>query len=315
MTERVLLTGATGFVGSRLEPVLRAAGHDVLCASRNPDAARAKQPGRTWIPFDVADRDSIRRALEGRTAAYYLVHELRGGGDYPEREAKAADAFAIAAREAGLRRVVYLGGVAPAGAVSKHLRSRLRTGELLRASAPTIELRAAMIVGRGSASWTMVRDLSARLPAMVLPKWTRFRSSPVAIDDVLAALSFALEMPSEAGSEWLDVPGPETMTHAEILRRAAAVFGKRPPMLPVPVLTPLLSSYWVALVTRVDLPMARELVAGLQSDLVPSGPSIWDRMPPRELASFERAIRVAIDEEQRERSHVARGRAAPSPAE
>ncbi|AKF09526.1 NAD(P)H-binding protein [Sandaracinus amylolyticus] len=300
---RVLLSGATGFVGHLLEPVLRASGHDVVCGSRDPDRARARWPERAWTHLDLDDRASIARAMEGCDAAYYLVHAISTKHDYPEREAREADRFAIEARAHGLRRVVYLGGVAPSGRASRHLRSRLRTGELLRTGAPCcVELRAAMIIGEGSASWAMVRDLSARLPAMVLPQWTQFRSAPVAIDDVLIALSRALEL-DVPGSCWLDVPGPELMTHEELLRRVSAKLGHRPAMVPVPVLTPSLSSWWVALVTDVGLAMARELVQGLQSDLVPSGDSIWDRIADHAPITLE----LAVDRAMRARRGPERG--------
>ncbi|UJR87031.1 NAD(P)H-binding protein [Sandaracinus amylolyticus] len=300
---RVLLSGATGFVGHLLEPVLRASGHDVVCGSRDPERARARWRDRSWVHLDLDDRESIARAIHGCDAAYYLVHAISSARDYPEREAREAHRFAMEAAASGLQRIVYLGGVAPSGRTSRHLRSRLRTGELLRTGAPCcIELRAAMIIGEGSASWAMVRDLSARLPAMVLPRWTQFRSAPVAIDDVLVALSLALEL-DVPGSCWLDVPGPERMTHEELLRRVSAKLGHRPPMIPVPVLTPSLSSWWVALVTDVPLPMARELVQGLQSDLVPSGESIWDRIPDHAPMTLE----LAVDRAMRARRGPERG--------
>lgn len=291
---RVLLTGASGFVGHQLEPVLRAAGHDVVCGTRDVARARARWPDRQWVPLDLDDRASIARAMEGVDAAYYLVHAISSDHAYPEREARQADAFAMEARAHALRRVVYLGGVAPGGRTSRHLRSRLRTGELLRAGAPScIELRAAMIIGEGSASWEMVRDLASRLPAMVLPRWTQYRSAPVAIDDVLIALARALDLEAPT-SLWLDVPGPEVMTHEELLRRVAAKLGHRPAMLPVPVLTPSLSSWWVALVTDVSLAMARELVQGLQSDLVPTGEPIWARVDDHAPMTLELAVDRAI---------------------
>lgn len=294
--ERILLSGASGFVGHQLEPVLRAAGHDVLCGSRDPGRARSRFPDRTWIHLDLDDPSSVARGMEGCTAAYYLVHSISGRRDYPEREARAAETFAHEASAHALRRVVYLGGVAPSGRASRHLQSRLRTGEILRAIAPScVELRAAMIIGDGSASWEMVRGLAARLPAMILPRWMQNRSAPVAIDDVLHALLGALELDLRGErSIWLDVPGPEVMTHEQLLRRVAARLGHRPPMIPVPLLTPTLSSYWVALVTDVSLGIARELVAGLQSDLVPTGESIWERLGDRTPMSLELAVDRAL---------------------
>jgi uncharacterized protein YbjT (DUF2867 family) len=299
---RVLLTGATGFVGHLLEPVLRRAGHEVLCATRDVAKASRKWPGRTFIRCDLDDRESVLRAMESCEAAYYLVHSISRDPSYPLKEAMQAEVFAKAARAQGLRRVVYLGGVAPHGRASRHLRSRLHTGHILRAELPNaIELRAAMIVGEGSASWTMVLELSARLPAMVLPKWTQLRSAPVAIDDVLYALLRALDF-EVAHSTWMDVPGPEIMTHEEMLRRVARVLGKHPPMMRIPLLSPALSSYWVALVTSVDLDMAHELVAGLQCDLVPSGESVWNRIHDREPLVLEDAARLALEAQQAHRA-------------
>ncbi len=294
MTERVLITGATGFVGNKLVPIVRATGREVVCGTRDPARAARAFPGRTWIRIDVDDPRSVREALSGCAAAYYLVHGLRSGQGYPEREEGEAHTFASAARAERVGRVVYLGGVEPRGEVSQHLASRLKTGRILRDECPlAIELRAAMVIGAGSASWQMVHDLSERLPAMLLPAWTRFRSAPIAIDDVLVALTAALDVEVER-SACFDLPGPELMTHGEMLLRVARLLGHAPAMVPVPLLTPVLSSYWVALVTRVDLPVARELVAGLQSDLVPSQPSFWDQLPEHRLLPFDEAVRRAL---------------------
>lgn len=299
VSERILIAGATGFVGQRLERILSAQGRDIRCGTRDPAQAARRVPGCAWVRLDLDDEASIARAMEGCAAAYYLVHGLRSGHDYPQREERRAHAFAERACRARVKRLVYLGGVAPRGEISQHLQSRLRTGEILRAEHPlAIELRAAMIIGAGSASFHMVHDLSARLPAMLLPKWTKLRSSPVAIDDVLVALARALDVELER-STWFDLPGPELMTHGEMLRRASKLLGHSPVFVPVPLLTPVLSSYWIALVTRVDLPMARELIAGLQSDLVPRGPSFWQFLPEHRLLSFEEAVRRALREMER----------------
>lgn len=294
---KVLLTGATGFVGRYLYPALVAAGHEVVCASRDPEAARARFPDRPWVALDVEDRASIEAALAGCQGAYYLVHGMAGGAGYPEREAQSARNFADAAAARGLERVVYLGGVLPAGhRPSRHLSSRQRTGEILRAGAvSTIELRAAMIVGAGSTSWTMVEDLAARLPAMILPRWLRNHSHPIAIDDVVRALVLALELERD-GSAILELPGPERMTHRDLLRRVARLLGHHRPMLNVPVLSPRLSSYWIALVTRVDLHLARELVEGLRYDLDPVGESIWAHTDHRPMR-IEDAATLALNDE------------------
>jgi uncharacterized protein YbjT (DUF2867 family) len=290
---RLLLTGATGFVGRHLDEALKETDWEIVRATRDP--SRARQAG--WVRLDVEDLSTVRPALEGCDAAVYLVHSIDSGEDYPEREARSAEAFAEAAADAGLRRIVYLGGVAPSGKGSRHLRSRLRTGEILRSgSTGCIELRAALIVGAGGSSWNMVRDLAARLPAMLLPRWLSFSSWPVFVEDVVLGIIHALQMPQQ-GSAWYDLPGPERISHADLLRKVARMMGKDPRLVGVPVLTPRLSSYWIALVTRAGLPLARELVEGLQSDLDPSGRSLWDlatQLKPTELGS---AIRMALEDE------------------
>ena len=289
----LLLTGATGFVGRHLYPSLVDAGLVVRCGTRDLERARRRYPDRDWVRCDVGDPASVRSALAGCRAAYYLVHEISGAPDYPEREAESARRFADASAKAGVERVVYLGGVAPEGKPSRHLASRIETGRILRAGGtPTVELRAAMIIGAGSASWVIVRDLAARLPAMVLPRWLLYRSCPVSVDDVVVALAASAGLDVEPGV--YDVPGPECLTHRELILRVATQLGKRPALVNVPVLTPQLSSYWIALVTRANLDLARELVSGLQSDLLPNPQRVfWDRVP-RELEPLDIACEKAL---------------------
>jgi uncharacterized protein YbjT (DUF2867 family) len=293
--QRVLLTGATGFIGQHLHAPLAAAGFEVRCLTRTPEEARRRSPDRTWVGGDVGDPASLARALEGCAAAYYLVHGMASGRPgWADEELRWAEEFTEAARAAGVRRIVYLGGVAPRREPSEHLRSRLATGEVLRTGpVPCLELRAGMIIGAGSASWTIVRDLAARLPAMVLPAWLAHRSEPVAVDDVVAALvaGARLDLPR---SDWWDVPGPEALSGREILLRVAAVMGRRPVLLAVPLVTPRLSSHWIRLVTRADYAVARELVEGLTSDLVAAKPGYWTAagLPPP--AALEEAARRAL---------------------
>ncbi len=290
----VLLTGATGFVGARLYPELRRSGFRVRCATRDPARAAERHPGRDWVRMDAADPASVAAALEGMDAAVYLIHGMAEGPGYAERDRAAATTFRDAAAHAGLRRIVYLGGVAPLGPPSPHLRSRLETGAILRSGpAPVVEIRASMIVGAGSASWRICRDLAARLPLMLLPKWLASRSQPVAVDDVVRALRVALELPDE-GSAIYDLPGPETLTAEAILLRIARLRGMRPLTLHVPVLTPRLSSLWLRFVSGADYAIARELVDGLTSDLVATQPSFWERMPGERPTPFDDAAREAL---------------------
>jgi uncharacterized protein YbjT (DUF2867 family) len=290
----VLLTGATGFVGQYLYPALIAGGAEVRCATRNVEAAQRRHPDRHWVELDVEHADSIHAAINGCSHAYYLIHGMGHGSDYPQREAQSAENFLAAAEKAGTRRIIYLGGVLPATSrPSKHLASRQRTGEILRSgSVQAIELRAAMIVGEGSASWTMVRDLAARLPAMILPRWLRNHSYPVSIDDVVWALVHSLHL-VEDSSKIFEVPGPERISHRDVLRRVAAVLGHTRPMMNVPILSPRLSSYWIALVTRVGLDLAKELVEGVRYDLEPQCEVLWQCAAHSPML-LETAARLAI---------------------
>jgi len=297
----LLLTGATGFVGRAVRPALEQVGWHVRGLTRSAERARAAMPDVAWVQGDVADASSIASALDGVEAAFYLVHAIGEGDDYHAREVAAAERFAAAAGAAGVRRVVYLGGVAPAGPGSEHLRSRLDVGEALRAGpAPTVELRASMIVGHGSLSWLIVRDLAARLPVMVLPRWLRSRTQPVAIDDVVVALVRALDVPLDTNA-WFDVPGPETLSGKQILERTARVMGLGAPLsIDVPFLTPRLSSLWLRLVTRANWTVAREVVIGLTEDLLAKDERFWALIHHPHRTPFDAAARQALAEERRE---------------
>jgi uncharacterized protein YbjT (DUF2867 family) len=299
---RVLLTGATGFVGRRLWPALVAAGGDVRCLTRDADRARRRWPERHWVGGDVGVPASLDAALAGCDAAYYLVHGMAdGGGGFRAEEVRAARTFAAAAARAGVRRIVYLGGLAPRGVPSEHLASRLEVGRVLGAGrVPAVELRASMIVGHGSLSWQIVRDLAARLPVMVLPRWLRSRTQPVAIADVVVALARALDLDDGVRGSW-DLPGPDTLSAADVIRRTAVLLGLRPPrMLHVPLLSPRLSSHWLRLVSGADWAVARELVAGLREDLLARDAAFWALVAHEARQRFDEAGRHAIAEERRE---------------
>jgi len=292
----LLLTGATGFVGGAVRLALAREGWRVRCLTRDAARARRRAPTLDWVQGDVSDPASCARALDGCRAALYLVHGIGEGPGYHRHEVTAASTFATAAAAAGVERIVYLGGVAPAGAGSQHLRSRLEVGEALRSGpVETIELRASMIVGHGSLSWLIVRDLAARLPFMVLPRWLKSRTQPVAIDDVVTALARALDLPRGA-SAWFDIPGPVTLSGKEILEETARVMGLRHPrMIEVPLLSPRLSSLWVRFVTRAQWSVAREVVVGLTEDLLARDGRFWELIGHSHRLSFAEAARRALD--------------------
>jgi uncharacterized protein YbjT (DUF2867 family) len=224
------------------------------------------------------------------------------GGDFHREEIAQAETFLRAAENAGVRRIIYLGGVvAESEDASEHLRSREAVGETLRSGlVSTIELRASMIIGHGSLSWLIVRDLAARLPLMILPRWLKSRTEPVAIDDIVAALLGALGAQVE-NSAWFGVPGPEILSGREILERTADVLGvRRPLMIQVPLLSPQLSSHWVRFVTRADWSVAREVVVGLTEDLLSPDARFWELIGHSILLDFGEAARRALAEERRE---------------
>lgn len=294
---RVLVTGATGFVGSRLYPVLARRYRHVVGGTRSVGRARRRWPSRDWTTFDVNDPGCLERVLDGVDVVFYLVHGMAEPGDYEARERQAASDFIKAAAAANVSRIVYLGGVAPSGPLSVHLRSRLITGEVLRSGPVScVELRAGMIIGSNSESWRMVRDLSARLPVMVLPRWLKTRSQPVSVRDVLAALAHAAEIPDDRAGCY-SLPGPEILSAKETILRVSKLRGYRPTTIDVPFVTPSLSSYWIEWVTRADRRVARELVEGLRSDLVALEPAFWSLMADHELQSFDDAAREAMQED------------------
>jgi uncharacterized protein YbjT (DUF2867 family) len=280
---------------------LAAGGWPLRCLTRDATAARRRWPKADWVQGDLADEQSAARALAGCGAALYLVHGMGEGRGFHQRELDAAQRFARAAAAAGVARIVYLGGVAPTGEGSEHLRSRAEVGAALRdGPVPTIELRASMIIGHGSQSWLIVRDLAARLPVMVLPRWLTSRTEPVAIADIVVALTRALTMPID-GSAVYDVPGPEAMSGRDILDATARVLGlPHPRMLQLPLLTPRLSSLWVRFVTRARWSVAREIVVGLTQDLLAADDRFWALIDHPTRVGFAEAAARALAAERRD---------------
>ncbi|MEE6210733.1 NAD(P)H-binding protein [Salarchaeum sp. III] len=290
---RVLVTGATGFVGGRLVPALADAGHDVVAVVRDPDRYDPSN-GVEVVAGDLLDDDL---SLPSADAAYYLVHSMGSGGNFEERDRRCARNFAAAASDAGVERVVYLGGLGgDRDELSDHLRSRREVEHLLADGDYDLTvLRAAVIVGAGSASFSVVRQLVEHLPVMVTPRWVRTPCQPIAISDVVAYLTCVLAHPETAG-ETYEIGGPDVLTYEEMLRTTARVTGTTLHLLPVPVLSPRLSSYWLALVTDVPTSVARPLVEGLKNPVVCEDDRLRDLCDVTPTA-FEDAVRAALAED------------------
>jgi uncharacterized protein YbjT (DUF2867 family) len=293
VTSSILVTGATGFIGRRLVPVLLDAGHDVRAMTRRPDAYDG--PG---VPAggDVHDASTLGPALEGVEVAYYLVHSL-DADDFESRDARAAQAFGEAAGDAGVRQIVYLGGLgADDQDLSAHLRSRREVEGLLGAGGvPVTVLRAGIVVGRGGVSWELTRQLVKNLPAMVVPRWAATRTQPIAVDDVIRYLVGVADEPRALGRVF-EIGGPETMTYVEMLEVAAEVArGHRTPIVRVPVLTPRLSSYWLSLVTDVDVTTGRNLIDSMGTEVVVTDHSIRE-LVPIDPTPYDEAVRRALED-------------------
>ena len=302
MISTVLVTGASGFIGSHLVPALLERGYRVRAMTRHPDTYAG--PGEP-VYGDVADPESLHSALAGTSAAYYLVHSL-ASDDFELRDAEAATVFGHVAADAGLAQIVYLGGLGDIDdSLSAHLQSRRDVEQLLGlGGVPVTVLRAAVVIGHGGISWEITRQLVAHLPAMVTPKWVSTRTQPIALRDVIRYLAGVLGNAAAVGRVF-EVGGPEVLSYAEMMRQAARIQNQRTlPILPVPLLTPRLSSLWLALITDVDPATARNLIDSMNNEVVVRDDSIRDLLPG-DLTGYDEAVRLALQDRARSRSSTA----------
>jgi uncharacterized protein YbjT (DUF2867 family) len=303
---RVLVLGASGYVGTHLVPFLAARGMNVRAAARRREVLQA----RAWrdvevVAADALDPDSLDLALQGVDIAYYLVHSMAAGAHFPQLDREAAAHFRDAAARAGVGRIVYLGGLQPHGGASAHLASRGETGDILRSGPVSVtELRAGVIIGPGSAAFEIIRDLVFHLPAMVTPRWVSSRSQPIALADVLEYLLQLSQLKVAEGATY-DCGGPEVLTYRDLMRQFGELVGRRPLIVPLPVLTPRLSSYWLDLVTAVPSNVARALIDGLEHDVLADDAALR-ALIPRRLMSY-RVAALAAFEAERDHWSVAEG--------
>ena len=291
----ILLTGATGYVGGQLLPALLSSGHRVRCLTRRPDALRAEAAsGAEIMAGDVLDQAALTAAFQGVDAAYYLVHAMASEGDFEERDRTAARLFGEAARAAGGRRIVYLGGLGGSqGGLSAHLRSRHEVGEILRASGvPVIEFQASIVIGSGSLSFEMVRTLVERLPVMIAPRWVSVLAQPIAIADLLGYLITALDLPL-TGSRVFEIGGSDRVSYGGLMKEYARQRGLKRWVISVPVLTPRLSSLWLGLVTPLYVRVGRKLVDSIRHPTVVEDPSALAEFEIRPCG-FREAIAQAL---------------------
>ena len=293
-----MVFGASGYIGTNLTPRLIEDGWQVRAAARHLAVLEARNwQGAELVEADALEPETLPAALKNIDVAFYLVHSMAAGSDFANLDIEAAKNFAAAAAEAGVKRVVYLGGLIPADPRSAHLKSRAETGDVLRhGAAPVTEIRAGMIVGPGSAAYEIIRDLVNYLPIMITPRWVQSRSTPIALDNLLDYLVGVARMPEAAGKIY-DVGGPETLTYEQLMRQYGDIKGKRFWLLTLPVLTPRLSSYWLKLVTAVPTNIARALIDGLEHDVIADDEAIRGLIP-LELMTFRESVEAALDAEQ-----------------
>lgn len=292
-----LVTGASGYVGGLLVPRLLAAGYAVRVLTRSGRLDAPWVGDVEVVRGDADDEDDLRRALSGVDVAYYLIHSMDGGGSFAERDRRLAAAFGRLARTEGVGRIVYLSGLHPDGELSTHLASRVEVGQiLLDSGVPTAVLQAATVIGRGSASFEMLRYLTSRLPLMVAPRWLGNRIQPVGVEDVLHWLVAAASLPPEV-SRTFDVGGPDVLTYEQMMQVFAEETGQRRRLiLTLPVMTPWLASHWVGVVTPVDAAVAKPLVGSLVHEVVCRERDLEELVgpPPGGVTSYRQAVRQAM---------------------
>jgi uncharacterized protein YbjT (DUF2867 family)/uncharacterized protein YndB with AHSA1/START domain len=295
----ILVTGATGYIGGRLVPRLLKDAHRVRCLVRDP----SRLEGRPWhnaveiVAGDVLQPASLRQALDGVSIAYYLIHSMGAGAHFEERDLVAARNFSAAAKAAGVERIIYLGGLAePSPALSDHLRSRQQTGEALReGGVPVTEFRAGVIVGSSSLSFEMIRYLTERVPVMICPRWVYTRAQPIGIRDVLDYLVESISVPASSG-RIVEIGGADVITYGDMMTTYADVRGLKRWLVPVPFLTPRLSSLWVNLVTPIPAAMARPLIEGLRNENVVTDSAARELFPDIVPAGYRESVKRALDQ-------------------
>lgn len=286
----ILLTGASGYVGGRLLRALEAGTHQVRCMARRPEYLRSRvADGTEVVAGDVLDPGSLPVALRGVHTAYYLIHSMGSSSDYAEKDRKGAEAFVAAARDAGVRRLIYLGGLGEGERLSRHLASRQEVGRILRESGiPTIEFRASIVIGSGSLSFELVRSLVEKLPAMVTPSWVSTPTQPIGIEDLVAYLVAALDLPYRDSIVY-EIGGPDRVSYGDLMREYARLRGLKRVMISIPLLTPRLSSLWLGLVSPVYAPVGRELIDGVRNATV-----VHDDRALRDFSVRPRGIRDVL---------------------
>ena len=288
--ELILLTGASGYIGGRLRRSLEADGRRLRCMARRPEYLRPRvAEGTEVVAGDVLSPETLADALRGVDTAYYLIHSMATARDYASNDRSGAESFARAARDAGVRRIVYLGGLGEGERLSRHLASRQEVGRILRDSGvPTLEFRASIVIGSGSLSFELVRALVEKLPAMVTPSWVDTPTQPIGVEDLVAYLVAALDRPLDESIVY-EIGGPDRVSYGDLMREYARLRGLRRVMIPVPVLTPRLSSLWLALVSPVYSQVGRELIDGVRNPTV-----VRDDRALRDFAVHPRGIREVL---------------------